>query len=221
MRKIFLACLGALVCGAGVAAAYGGGGGGGNRQPQVHRYRVTVVNLTKGQPLTPPVVVAHKDRSKLVPLGHPASEGLAELAQDGTTAMFVDELKARDDVFAVATGSGVIMPGEKAEIIIKTQKTAIDVSVFSMLARTNDAFIKVTSPFYGRIYLAKVYDAGVEQNTEDCAHIPAPPCGSHNVGTDGGEGFVRPHEGLHLGRDLNGMRDTFASIAAKIIVQKL
>ena len=218
MRKIFLVCLGSLVCGASVAAAYGSGG---KHPPQVQRYRVTVVNLTKGQPLTPPVVVIHREQAKLVGLGHPASSGLAELAQDGATAMLVDELKARNDVLVVATGDGVIMPGEKAEIIIeRRQRDRIDFSVFSMLARTNDAFIKARANYTG-VYLAKVYDAGVEQNTEDCAHIPAPPCGNHNVGTGGGEGFVRPHEGLHLGRDLNGLRDTFASVAAKIIVQKL
>lgn len=216
MQKFFV-CLCALVCGAGVAAAYGGGGGGG--LPPLKRYKVTVVNLTKGQPLTPPVIAIHRDQAKMLPLGHPASEGLADLAQDGTTELLKQELRSNRYVYAVAVGKGVIMPGEKSEIIIEARFRYLKFSVFSMLARTNDAFIYARASA-GATTLAPVYDAGVEHNSEDCAHIPAPPCGNHNVGTDGGEGFVRFHEGLHLTRDLNGQRDTFANIAAKVIVAR-
>ncbi len=71
------------------------------------------------------------------------------------------------------------------------------------------------------VYFANTYDAGVEQNTELCAHIPAPPCGNAMVGTDGGEGFVRPHEGINFVGDLNGNRDSFANVTAKIIVERI
>ena len=220
--KIFLVSLCTLMFGASVAAAYGGGGSG--KPPPLRRYQVTVLNLTKGQPLTPPVVVLHKRNSRLVQLGNPASAGLAELAQDGATASLKAEFDANTSVVSTAVGNGVIMPGEKSEIVIETRSQHhLSISVFSMLARTNDAFIKskIEYLYSGNTQLARVYDAGVEQNTEDCAHIPAPPCGNHNVGTDGGEGFVRPHEGLHLSRDLNGQRDTFANVAAQVTLKNL
>lgn len=42
------------------------------------RYKVTVVNLTKGQPLTPMVAV-HAPKRRLINLGKPVSDGLAAL----------------------------------------------------------------------------------------------------------------------------------------------
>ena len=219
MKKFLLLCVSMLVFG-GVAQAYGGGGGG--NRPKQHRYKVTVYNLTKGQPLTPPVVVAHARAFKAFYLGGQVSDGLADLAQDGLTATLKEEFDANRKVHATAVGNGVIMPGEKQSVVITVPaNTSVHFSVFSMLARTNDAFIAATGYAGSKKTLARVYDAGVEQNTEDCAHIPAPPCGNHDVGTDGGEGFVRFHEGLHLQRDLNGLRDTFANVAAKVKIERL
>ena len=45
--------------------------------------------------------------------------------------------------------------------------------------------------------VVRVYDAGTEANTESCAHIPGPPCGSKFVRvTAGAEGVVAPHAGI-------------------------
>lgn len=223
MKKFLVLCVSALLC-AGHAYSYVSG-------PTHSTYKVTVQNLTKGQPLTPPVVVVHSSKFKAFQLGGQASAGLADLAQDGITATIREEFDTSPYVSATAVGSGVIMPGEKQEILItvSNERGLRDyLSVLSMLARTNDAFIAATSRLAavrpGASYSlkpAQVYDAGVEQNSEDCAHIPAPPCGNHNVGTGGGEGFVRPHEGLHLQSDLNGQRDTFANIAAQIKIKRV
>lgn len=227
MKKFLLFFVQALLC-SGMVYAYGGGGGSGGarKKPSERRYEVTVQNLTKGQPLTPPVVVAHLGKIKANQLGEQASDGLADLAQDGVTATLKAELDANKKVLATAVGDGVILPGEKQTIVITVPRGGAapsHFSVLSMLARTNDAFIVGYGQAYSskNVYLARVYDAGVEHNSEDCAHIPAPPCGNHDKGTDGGEGFVRFHEGLHLQRDLNGQRDTFANFAARIEVKRL
>lgn len=222
MKKFLLLCGSVLVFG-GVAQAYGGGGGGGGgNRPSHYRYRVTVYNLTKGQPLTPSVVVAHNRNFKAYHLGGQASDGLADLAQDGATAALKEEFDAKRSVYATAVGDGVFMPGTKQSVVIRVPANKSPAfTVFSMLARTNDAFIAATGNAGQQKVFARVYDAGVEHNTEKCAHIPAPPCGNHDVGTDGGEGFVRFHEGLHLQGNLSGLRDTFANIAAKVKIERL
>lgn len=214
---------------------YGGGGGGSRRQPtKTYNFRVTVINLTKGQPLTPPVVAVHKGHySVLFHPSKPASDGLSVLATDGVTDDFVAELNNNNIVSQVLVGDGVIMPGQKAEFTFSQHKVNIPtVSLFTMLARTNDAIavangrdsITNTSDFVSakRISFAQVYDAGVEYNSEDCAHIPAPPCNNPNSRPSmDGEGFIRPHEGLTLHGDLTGQRDAFANVAAKVIVEKI
>jgi hypothetical protein len=45
---------------------------------------------------------------------------------------------------------------------------------------------------------ATAYDAGSEANSEDCDFIPGPPCGNGGVrDTDGAEGYVYIHSGIH------------------------
>jgi hypothetical protein len=50
-------------------------------QTFAHEYRVTVTNLTKGQPLTPPLYIVSHSSFSLFELGMPASEGLKALAE--------------------------------------------------------------------------------------------------------------------------------------------
>lgn len=217
--------------------AYGGGGGGSRRQPaKTYQFKVTVINLTKGQPLTPPVVAVHLRRgvnSVLLHPSHSASDGLAVLATDGMTDDFVAELDNNSLVAKVLVGDGVIMPGQKAELTFEQKDSRLPtVSLVTMLARTNDAIAVANgrdshaNSTYNdrdkRISFAQVYDAGVEHNSEDCAHIPAPPCNNPNSRpSQDGEGFIRPHEGLTLHGDLTGQRDSFANVAAKVIVERI
>lgn len=191
------------------------------------QFKVTIVNLTKGQPLTPAVVAVHAPQYQLFHLGQKASDGLSLLAVDGDTSLLVQELSQEMAVKRSATGKGIILPGQKEEILIEANDPRYQLSLVSMLARTNDAIatVKGISTYMKvgqkRAYLAHVYDAGAEKNTELCAHIPAPPCNSHGKGTDGGEGYIRPHEGFLGVGDLDANRDAFASVAAKIIVERV
>lgn len=189
------------------------------------KYKVTIVNVTKGQPLTPAVIAIHGRGFNLYELGEPASPGLALLAKDGATSLLVSELKQIELVQDTAVGTGAFLPGQKAVIEFQAAQGS-SISLVSMLARTNDAFIggKNLQLPYGNEkqieYHLKVYDAGAEQNTELCQHIPAPPCNSHNVDTETGEGFVTDHPGLQNIGDLNAIRDAFGSVAARIIIER-
>lgn len=194
---------------------------------QKKQFKVTVINLTKGQPLTPPVVAVHAPNYELVHLGQEASQGLGLLATDGKTDVLVSELDATKEVVRSVVGSGVILPGQKQELMVEANNPHFKFTLVSMLARTNDAIavaknISTTLKVGQKLTtLASVYDAGVEQNTESCADIPAPPCGSPGVGMPDSANYVRPHEGvLGLG-DLTLARDTFASQVAKIIIERV
>ena len=190
-------------------------------------YKVTIVNLTKGQPITPPVVTVHSPHSQLFKLGEEASQGLKELSQDGVTDKLVEELNENKYFIRTEVGNGVILPGQSGEIEIKARNSRFKVSVVAMLARTNDAILALSRGSLDLhkgqkvAYLASVYDAGAETNTESCAHIPAPPCNNPGVGTDGGEGIVHPHPGNQNIGDLEPLRDAFASKVAKIIIQRI
>lgn len=190
------------------------------------KFKVTLINLTKGQPMTPAVIAVHSPKHEIVHLGQQASRGLSELARDGKTDKLVHELKKDRYVIRSATGSGITMPGQKSDIVVEANDKRFKLSLVSMLARTNDAIVVAkniaTNLKVGQqsVTLAHVYDAGAEKNTESCEHIPAPPCMNPGMGEDG-EGFIRPHEGVVGIGDLDLSRDTFAPIAAKVIVKRI
>lgn len=190
-------------------------------------YKVTITNLTKGQPMTPAVIAVHSPHFNLFKLGEEASQGLKELSQDGITKTLVAELALKKSVVRTATGKGIILPGKSEPIEVEANNPYFKLSIASMLARTNDAIVAIKKLGLklgiGQKYsvLANVYDAGAENNTEECAAVPAPPCNGHNTGTAGGEGFVRPHEGILGVADLEVSRDAFAAKAAKITVERI
>jgi len=190
------------------------------------KFKVTLLNLTKGQPMTPAVLAVHSQKHQLFHLGAKPSIGLSKLATDGMTDKLIHEFKKNKYVVRQATGDGITMPGQKSQIVIEANDRRFKLSLVSMLARTNDAIVLAqnisTKLRVGQksVTLAKVYDAGAEANTESCSDIPAPPCNNPGMG-EAGEGFIRPHEGVVGVGDLDLSRDTFAPVAAKIIVERI
>lgn len=197
------------------------------KAPQQKLFKVTVQNLTKGQPITPPVVAVHAPQKTFVKLGEAPSAGLSALAKDGVTSALEKELKYERYVVRSSTGKGVILPGKKDEIMIEANHPKFQLTVVGMLARTNDAITvakNLTLPStigMKAVYYAHTYDAGAELNTELCSDIPAPPCESPMQGPSEGEGFIRPHEGITYVGDLTGMRDAFSWVSAKITVERI
>lgn len=212
-----------LALGMSLSAAHAGETGDGSYKKL---YKVTIQNLTTGQPITPVIIAVHAPSYKLVKLGEKATDGLAVLATDGITSELVSELESEQKVVRTAIGTGIILPGNSESIIVEANNPHFKLSLVSMLARTNDAISVLSSASLpikkGRkiYYLSSVYDAGVEMNTESCSDIPAPPCGSHNIGQSE-DSFIRPHAGVQLIGDLEAKRDTFASKVSKVTIERI
>lgn len=190
-------------------------------------YRVSITNLTKGQVMTPPVVVVHQSSFALFTLGEEASEGLKRQARDGDPSLLLSELETAEGVnsFTVGGGGAVILPGGTQETDFYGSPTD-QVSISSMLASTNDALAAHRSLALNpavserQVVFLRVYDAGAEINNEACVYIPGPPCGNAGVDTDDYEGFVHFHPGLGLQGDLD-QSHTFANIAARVVIERI
>ena len=168
---------------------------------------VTVTNVTRGQIFSPPIVVAHDASLRLFQVGEPASPELAGVAEDANGGPLVALLGTLPEVYDVNVGDGVILPGESRTVEVTVSGRFPVISVVGMLVTTNDAFYAASTsvlPFRSTTTVtALAYDAGSEANTESCAHIPGPPCGNGGVRvTDGAEGYVHVHAGVHGGADL-------------------
>ncbi len=186
-------------------------------------YKVTVYNLTPGQILSPPVVAAHSRGVSIFTPGVEATPGLAALAEDADSADLVTELEGAGAT--VVVGGGAIEPGKSGVVYIKTSRRNRRISVVGMLVTTNDAFYGLNGARAGgrsNTYLVPAYDAGSEENNEDCDFIPGPPCGNpFNRATVGAEGFVHIHNGIHGIADLVSARDDWRNPVAKITVTRV
>ena len=206
---IGLASLG-LVLAALVAAASADDSEGGRYGRSGYSVVVTITNLTKGQIFSPPVAVSHRPGFHLFEPGRPASDELAALAEDGMTDPLTDLLDGSPEVISYGVAEGAIMPGHSASIVLHVSREWSQISLAGMLVSSNDAFVGLNgeslpphlrSGRFTQTFHAAAYDAGSEANTESCDHIPGPPCGSPgNRVTEGAEGYVYPHSGIH-GKD--------------------
>ena len=190
-----------------------------------YTYQVTITNLTRGQIISPPIVFSHHGGFNLFQLGQPSSDGLAALAEDGATSPLESELLASPSVFSVATAAGGIAQGQSVTVEINAGGPFRFISTAGMLVTSNDAFFaarKIRVPIrFGRVSrLAVAYDAGSEANSESCEFIPGPPCGSGGVrDTDGTEGYVHVHAGIHGIGDLLQEQHDWRNPVALIEVQ--
>lgn len=188
-------------------------------------FEIEILNLTKGQPMTPPVIVVHKKTFNLYHLTKEASTGLKALSQDGITSTLKSELENNIDVSSIIVGESIITPGNTEKYTIQA-KSREEISIVSMLAATNDAFVGIKNVKLNikkgkeKESLMHVYDSGAENNTESNMHIPG--LGSANVGTDTNEGYVHPHPGIKGDADLDLNMYAFTSFAgAEVIIRRM
>ena len=161
---------------------------------------VTITNITKGQIITPPVIISHNNHFSLITLGEPASPGVVELAEDGVTTQLISEISTNPAVFYYTESTVPLLPGESVTLTVNVQHRYRQISAIGMLAVTNDAFFAVRGVGVKKkgeqTVHASAYDAGSENNSESCDYIPG--CGSPFVrDTDEAEGFVHVHSGIH------------------------
>jgi hypothetical protein len=212
VRRLLLVGVTALALGATVAgiAASPAGSTAGHGRDSERTYEVTITNLTTGQPLTPPVVAAHRGRDQIFDVGAPASVGVREIAENGNNAPLLRFLEAdpfgtiasvaqAGDTPLVPAGTpgGVQDPPQGPEfpdsvtIEITADRRADRLSFVSMLVCTNDGFtgadaLRLPSRVGRSVTEQTVaYDAFTELNTEDFANI-VPPCQAL-IGVSSGE----------------------------------
>ena len=163
-------------------------------------YEVTITNITQGQIISPPIVISHNRDFRLFDLAHPASPGLALLAEEGMPTVLEAELSRMDSVFQYNSADGGILPGTSVTVEIETQKGFRFLSAAGMLIFTNDAFFAVRgvkARSRGDVAAqAPAYDAGSELNSEDCTYIPGCGGGGNHDPADA-EGYVYVHSGIH------------------------
>jgi len=190
-------------------------------------YEVTITNITRGQVISPPIVISHSEDFQLFSLGHPAPPGLPELAEDGMTGPLSAYLDTMDSVYDhndQSVEGGPIMPGKSVTVVIETKKGFRLLSAAGMLVITNDAFFAVRgveARSKGDMTAeARAYDAGSEVNNEQCAYIPG--CGGPGVrDTVGAEGYVYVSSGIHGSGDLAPADVDWQNPVAKIVVKKV
>ena len=175
--------------------------------PTEATYEITLRNRSN-QLLTSAVCAIHNRRAALFTVGESASEGLAELAEDGDESAFAREVRRMNGVRNIKVGP-FVSGKSRATITISTARPRGRLScVLGMLVVSNDAF----PAFLGRRlpkevgqsrrFRAPAYDAGSEVNTESCDHVPGGPCDAHFVGL-AENGVVQRHPGIQGIADLS------------------
>jgi hypothetical protein len=210
------AALGGLAVGSGWTTARGDDGNGGG----LH-YRVTVTNLTPGQPFTPPAVAAHRASVEVFSVGDPANQPTRQLAENGNLGPLAELIEATNDIRGAAVGDAPLVPKSDpgdtglsyyATLELSADSSAKHLTFVSMLVATNDGIVGLdTVPLpdavnESRTYYANGYDVGTEQNTERFADLVPPAktliLGGEPEGTTESdpdiaeEEVIRPHRGI-------------------------
>ena len=204
-------------------------------------YKVTISNLTNGQPLTPVAVVLHNSGYDAWTLGGAASSGLEKLAEGGDTTDFIAEAAANMNVLTTdVAGSMPFGPGGTATVnVTANYNSGLQLSLASMLANTNDAFTGYTNADIGSLavgdsmtMMSHVFDAGTEANTESSGTLAGPADAStavdkaYSATRDDLHDFVTVHAGVismddGLTTSVLGEEHRWNGIAAKIVIERL
>ena len=207
-------------------------------------YKVTITNLTAGQPLTPPILVTHTSKTGIFHVGEAASEGIQQIAENGNGAPLLQALGEDTQVHDVVAGTAPLVPANNpgetgfdssATFTITTRGKARYLSFASMLICTNDGFTGLDGirlPSHKKTFYTAAYDARTEVNTEDFADI-VPPCqgligvSSDDMGTGmtnpmlAEDGIVIPHAGINGGIDLVPEVHNWSDPVTKIEIERV
>ena len=191
-------------------------------------FHVTITNLTNRINFTPVLVASHRRPVSIFEAGTPASDDLAAIAEGGDIGPLTTTLNHNADVVDVQNSGGLLGPGESVTVVVRGSHGARYISVASMMLPTNDGFIGLNSAFVwkrsGMTFHSPGYDAGSEANDELCANIPGPTCGGAGPSpgvSDGDEGFVHIHRGMHDIGDLSSAVYDWRNPVARISVSRV
>jgi hypothetical protein len=202
-------------------------------------YRVTVTNLTTGQPLSPGVFVTHSRQAALFTARTRASDGIREIAENGDPSVAAAALVGVRGVHSIMTSAapvgivgGTLFPSSLT-LEIEAGGDAHLLSLGLMLICTNDGFagidgVRLPGGFGTEaVYYAEGYDAGTERNDELASSI-VPPCFGIGpvqglVGGDGRtpqNGVIRHHRGITGKADLTSAHDWQGPVA-RVTVRRI
>ncbi len=159
-------------------------------KPGVHTYTVTITNLMKGQPLSPPIIATNYGSGQFFKPGSTANWGVQQIAENGNnTPLYESAVQDMKDGFVtdVQRATAPLVPkGSPADAMFDQSvtltiraKTTDRINLVSMLGCTNDGFAGFNAARLprakGRTVHVPVYDydAGTEENTEDFADLGA------------------------------------------------
>lgn len=210
------AALGGLALGNSTVLAQNSNDNGGSRA-----YRVTVTNLTRGQPFTPPAVALHRPSVEVFSVGDPANEPTRQVAENGNlgplSALIGDTNAIRGSAVAGEPLVPEADPGRTdlpyfSELQVSADASATKLTFISMLIATNDGIVGLdtvdlpTEVNESKTLYANGYDVGTERNTELFSDIVPPAktliLGGEPEGTDRSDpdiaedGVITPHPGI-------------------------
>lgn len=191
-------------------------------------YKITITNLTPGQPIAPAMAATHRSGMSFFEAGAAPSPELAALAEAGNGKPMAALLLTTPGVSDAQVGTGGTGPGKTTTLMVTARRGANHVSVGAMLGNTNDAFIALRDVALPRgsrhtvTYMADGYDAGSETNDESCNTVPGPACGGAALSPeDSGEGFVHIHNGVHGIGGLSAAEYDWRNPVAKIVIEHM
>ncbi len=140
-------------------------------------YKVTVLNLTNNQPLSPIASMIHDDKFKAWTLGETSSVPLEVLAESGDNTQLLEDTL----LLTSSSGEAPLMPGNSYSSELTTTSTDVMLTIVSMLVNTNDAFTGLNQHDLSdydvgdwKTVNLSVYDSGTEANNEVADSIPGP-----------------------------------------------
>lgn len=238
--RLFAVAGGALALGLGaiLPAALADSAGG--------TYRVTLVNLTHGQPFSPPVAATHQKSIRMFTVGELATDELAAIAQDGNEAPMAALFRGSDKVTdTVEVGRPVTAHGTTVGTFTDTVTFDIvaepgdRLSLATMLICTNDGFLgldAVKLPKAGaETFVLNGYDAGRERNTgrsvdivDPCSGLNPtfPLAGDPNGNRDAAVAStpaepIHHHPGIAGTRDLSVANHGWTDSVASVTIERL
>lgn len=209
-------------------------------------YRVTVANLTPGQPFTPPAVAAHRPSVEVFSVGEPANEPTRQVAENGNLGPLSELIESTEAIRGSAVGEAPLVPKDDpgdtgnpyfASLELSADASATHLTFISMLVATNDGIVGLdTVPLpdevnASRTYYANGYDVGTEQNTERYEDL-VPPAKTLIVGGEpegttesnpeiAEDDVIRPHAGITGDGDLDPAIYDWDEPAALVQVERL
>ncbi|MDX1695469.1 MAG: spondin domain-containing protein [Ketobacteraceae bacterium] len=157
-------------------------GGDSDNDDDTFSYRISLTNLTAGQPLSPLAVVLHDADWRALQVGEPASVALENLAESGAVSDLLAQAEAADSDYATMTGAGIILPGASETLEIETDASGtFFLTLLSMLVNTNDGIVALNGADLEGLAVGDqltldlmAYDAGTEANSESADTVPGP-----------------------------------------------